>query len=407
MATGDPFGFGTNLLGVTTRPSGESRVLTTQDTWAANCSSASAEDGTEISAEWLDEVAGNLRALARGNGTLADGTTKIAVEDHSDGMLLAAVQQMIQRRRTNYCVDSGAANAMVASVAPAPAEMIDGFEVNVKAAHAPTGATTFALNGETPRAVLRKGGAALAGGEWADGDIIALRRNGNTWRLTGLVPADISIPTVSTIGRLLNVQAFGASTTYYPTAGTTKALVFITGGGGAGGGANGAYSVGYGGGAGATAFGLFNIGAPGPITIGAGGAGYAGGGGGNGGDSSFGNGALWAGGGYGALPSGEYTAGSGGFAGGSNGQLFANLWPGGAGSLSTTGSSGNFIVGGGVGGASFWGGGGLAGNSQNGGQAGATGAAPGSGGGGADSGGAGPIQGGAGAGGYCLILEFS
>jgi hypothetical protein len=82
-----------------------------------------------------------------------------------------------------------------------------------------------------------------------------------------------------------------ASGAYTPTAGTTRALVFVTGGGGAGGGAASGVnnSVGSGGNSGGTYVGLFVIDdtKTGTVTIGPGGTGVSGGGGNNGTDTTF------------------------------------------------------------------------------------------------------------------------
>jgi hypothetical protein len=87
------------------------------------------------------------------------------------------------------------------------------------------------------------------------------------------------------------IQYITSSGAYTPTAGTTRALVFVTGGGGAGGGAASGVnnSVGSGGNSGGTYVGLFVIDntKTGTVTIGPGGTGVSGGGGNNGTDTTF------------------------------------------------------------------------------------------------------------------------
>ena len=87
------------------------------------------------------------------------------------------------------------------------------------------------------------------------------------------------------------VQKFSVSTTYIPTPGTKRALVYCTGGGGAGGGAQvtETNSMGSGGGSGATYVGLFAIddSQTGTVTVGSGGAGVLAETGNNGEASSF------------------------------------------------------------------------------------------------------------------------
>ena len=93
------------------------------------------------------------------------------------------------------------------------------------------------------------------------------------------------------IAGLRGLQTISASGTYTPTAGTTRALVYVTGGGGAGGGAASGVinSVGSGGNAGGTYVGLFAIDdtKTGTITIGTGGVGASGTTGGDGTSTSF------------------------------------------------------------------------------------------------------------------------
>jgi hypothetical protein len=193
MTNGDPFGFGTNLLGQTVRPSSDPRVLTTSDTFAVDCSSPAAEDGTDISAEWANEIVANLRALLRANGKKIDGVTPIVTEDHSDGMLSAALLNALQRGRPNYCVDSGAADAIVANPPVAPAELVDGMEFAVKAAHAnATTAPTANIGGTGALPLKLSNGAAPAVGD-ISAVVTRIRYDAgtNAWRLAGLAPSQI------------------------------------------------------------------------------------------------------------------------------------------------------------------------------------------------------------------------
>ncbi len=88
-----------------------------------------------------------------------------------------------------------------------------------------------------------------------------------------------------------NVRTFSSSGTYTPTAGTNRALVYVTGGGGAGGGAVSGVnnSVGSGGNAGGTYVGFFviNEAQTGTITIGTAGTGVSGSDGGDGTSTTF------------------------------------------------------------------------------------------------------------------------
>ena len=183
----DPFGFATNLLGVTTRPSPSTdpRAFTPDDTWGVDCTSAVAEDGTQITAEQMNEVVGNLRALVRGNGAKIDGITKIVGEDHTDAMLLKAVQHMIQRGRFNFAVDTGAADAIVATPALVPAELIDGMEFVVRiAADNATTTPTANIGGLGAKAIKKADGSALVVGALKGGTEARLRYHAasDAWR---------------------------------------------------------------------------------------------------------------------------------------------------------------------------------------------------------------------------------
>ena len=168
--TGNPFGWGTNLLATLARPSSgaDPRILGSVDDWMQDCSSPAAQDGTQFSAEQANEMVANVRALLRANGFRADGVTPVVTEDHSDGMLAAALLNALQRRRPNYCVDTGAADAIVANPAPTPAELVDGMEFLVKVANPnATTAPTANIGGTGAKTIKRVDGSAVAAGDVA------------------------------------------------------------------------------------------------------------------------------------------------------------------------------------------------------------------------------------------------
>jgi hypothetical protein len=191
----DPFGFGTNLLGVTARPGGDPRTFTSSDTFAVDCTTPTSEDGTDISAEWANEIVANLRALLRGNGNLAGGSTTVVSEDHSDGMLLAGVLNLIQRGKMKVGLDTGSTNNILVAFTPAPQELVDGMEVAVKIAATNNGAANLTTAGLTHPVVLANG-AALAGGELRAGFWSVFRYNASlntpAWQISAVV-ADASL----------------------------------------------------------------------------------------------------------------------------------------------------------------------------------------------------------------------
>jgi hypothetical protein len=179
----DPFGFGTNLLGVTTRPVSEPRVFTSSDTWAVDCTSAATEDGTDISAEWANELTGNARALARANGTKLDGITKIVAEDHADNMILNAVLHLLQRGRPNYAADTGTQNALAVTLNPAPAELLSGMRITVLPAYDNTGACTIVVNGAAAANIVDFNGLTPQPHAFRAGRPRTLEYVSGTWQL--------------------------------------------------------------------------------------------------------------------------------------------------------------------------------------------------------------------------------
>lgn len=342
---------------------------------------------------------------------------------------VTAVQEAVQEASYTNGSDSGAVNAYVIALSPAPAALTPGMMVaidNIVASN--TGASTLNVNGLGALPIEFPGGAALAGGEIVAGYGALLRLNhaGTAWILLDSTGAKVGpTPTagdnstklattafVSGTFRSVNVQTFTASGTYTPSANMRYCRIEVIGGGAGGGGATAGSSnasCGGGGGAGGYAVGVYSaaqIGASQAITIGAGGAGGASGGaGGAGGTTSVGT----------LITAGGGNAGSGGGAGAGSGA--AN------GGSSNVGTGGNTNTRQGAGGLAWWpsagiGQSGFGGNSvygqggaqvtfgaNGGGYAGQAGAGYGAGGGGACASN-GTASGGAGAGGIVIVTEF-
>lgn len=88
-----------------------------------------------------------------------------------------------------YAVDSGAADAMLASVYPAPTAYVAGMGLRVKVAAANTGPTTISVNGLGAVAVVRSDGANLQAGDLAVGAIVDIVYDGSKFQIvnsTGL-----------------------------------------------------------------------------------------------------------------------------------------------------------------------------------------------------------------------------
>ena len=289
--------------------------------------------------------------------------------------------------------DTGAANGIVITLAPAPTSLaqITGVKLSVRVVAANTGATTITINGLAALAVRNPNGAAANPSQLIGSGISTLIYDGSVAQLIG--PA--TPPQFSQV----QVTATGAYSGTAPVW-ATRLEYWVTGAGGGGGGGDATYA-GAGAGAGGTALGSVAItgGAAYSGTIGV--AGLCANVAFNGTDGTASNlvigGITYQGnGGQGGVHGVAPGGGQGGTASGT-------------GALLVSGGSGldgapNAPTWGGGGGASFWGGGGRAATTNGGGQ---NGAAFGSGAGGAYSAGGSSALGGTGANGVVLLKFYS
>lgn len=353
---------------VTSRPA-DTRIFGGTDTWFKDCTTPEAADGTDIEADWLNAVIAQIRGAIRGMGITDDNA--------NDNMLRDA----ILAARLRYGVDTGAANAIVANVTPAPAAYYDGLAVLVKIAATNTqAAVTFDLNSLGALTVLRNDGAPLQAQDLAAGGVYLFTRIGTNW----FASARRTVPTI-----LQNYTA-GSYNFVVPT-GIRRIRVKMWGAGGGGGGSLG---VGGGGGGGAGLYAQFTMavtpgqtiavtvgaaGAPGAVGGGNGGAGAAsvfgtvctvGGGAGGAGGTGGGPGAGGAGAGLGALTIDNAVAGDKLIVEGNDGGdgLNVNNGRGGAGGGAYSGPGACESNGAGKAAAGIGGGGGGAGNGGQGGQ---------------------------------------
>lgn len=236
--------------------------------------------------------------------------------------------------------DTGAANALVVTLAPPPAAYGFGMRLRVKVAASNTGAATINVNGLGAKSITLGDATALPAGALIAGAVVTLTYDGTRFQLAN--------PTGRVLRGMQVYSAAGTSTFIVPD-GVFAIRGRVCGGGGSGGGST-ASGTGGGGGAGGYAEGLFAV-TPGQsisITVGAGGAAVTSGNNGNpGGSSSIGAFMSATGGNGGASP----TSAAGALGGvGSGGSI--NLYGG----FGTDGwSSGTGT--GGSGGASYFGGG--------------------------------------------------
>lgn len=152
---------------VTARPA-ETRTFSLNDSWFKDCSSATAEDGTEIQASFFNGIIALMRSIWRSNGDYIGGGKIIPEIGTSDTALLDAIQQLIQRAQMSYAVDTGTADALIVTLAPALKEYKPGVIIRVKAKFAVTGPATIDVNGLGEVDIKHPNGAALA-----EDDIVA------------------------------------------------------------------------------------------------------------------------------------------------------------------------------------------------------------------------------------------
>ena len=177
---------------VTARPT-EDRVFGALDTWFKNCSSPTADDGTEYTAEFFNGLLDEIRRVARGNGATGAGSPVVA-ESNAGGMALAAIQHLIQRERTNFAAASGTPDALTITLSPAPPELVTGLRVVVMTGSSAntTASPTLQVNGGTVYPLHGREGAALQPGDLPASTLATFAFTGSAWQMmearpTGLV----------------------------------------------------------------------------------------------------------------------------------------------------------------------------------------------------------------------------
>jgi hypothetical protein len=180
--TVDIFGPTVGAGGVTVRP-GETRSFTGADTFFRDCSAPELDDGTEIQAAWLNQLLANARTLARGNGVTGTAVSVVAEDNTDDGLLLKAVQHLIQRDQPKYARDIGGSGAIVITLSPTPAEIKEGMTVIVKVATTSNGPTTLNANGLGAVAVKHQDGGDIGPGDLTKDGIFGFTYDGTNWQL--------------------------------------------------------------------------------------------------------------------------------------------------------------------------------------------------------------------------------
>lgn len=126
-----------------------------------------------------------------------------------------------QKGTYNYVADSGAANTYVTTLAPVPASLVAGFEVNFKATNANTGASTLNVNGLGAVNILKNGVTALVANDIKAGQLVSVKYDGTSFQM------------VSQLGNAAQAGTVTASPQFqvaiYPNAGTVATVAGIAG----------------------------------------------------------------------------------------------------------------------------------------------------------------------------------
>lgn len=163
------------------RPS-ETRTFGATDSWFKPCTTPSAQDGTQIQAVWFNSFLANARVLIR--GMLPSGA-----QDNSDNMLLKAIQSASLR----YCIDTGAADVLVATSSPQPAIAWTNLSFLINIAHTNLTTTpTVNIDGLGPKTIKRSDGSAIVIGDLPIGGVAFMMYDGTNVRLINV----FNIPTV-------------------------------------------------------------------------------------------------------------------------------------------------------------------------------------------------------------------
>lgn len=220
-----------------------------------------------------------IAAGATSFATLAEVIAGTVTGKAVDPAKLAA---LMQGGNQTYAAGAGSANAITASLTPAPAAYTTGMTVRLKLSTTNTStAVTLNLNGLGAKTVKLADLTDPPAGALTSGSVVEFRYDGTYFQV---------ISPTSRILRNMQVYASAGSYTFVVPAGVYALRGRCVGGGGSGGGSTTSRSAG-GGGAGGYAEGLMAV-TPGEsiaITVGAGGAAVGSGDGNNGGSSSIGS----------------------------------------------------------------------------------------------------------------------
>jgi Protein of unknown function (DUF2793) len=117
-------------------------------------------------------------------GDIATGGIALIVYDGTRFQLLTSAAQFISEASlVHYGVDTGAANAYVATISPGITQYSPGLLCEIAISHTNTGASTINLNSKGVRNVVRANGAALSAGDLLAGGLALIGYDGTQFQL--------------------------------------------------------------------------------------------------------------------------------------------------------------------------------------------------------------------------------
>lgn len=179
--------------------------------------------------------------VANGASTITSGNIATVPGAPFITSTLTNVPASVQAHSWEYAADTGTASALSIAPAPAPAAYAAGMGFYVKAANAPTGASTLNVLGSAGTllgtiSIVNPDGSAIVSNQWLAGAILGLFNDGTHFQLLS----------ISRYPPTQQVNFYSGSQTITIPAGFTKALVKMWGATGGSGGVNSGDSAGTG-----------------------------------------------------------------------------------------------------------------------------------------------------------------
>ena len=159
---------------------------------------------------WVVTLSYGQTSLTYGNWALYNGAPIIAAP-------LPAIPGNVQARTWTFAVDGGVASAVSISPTPAITAYARGQAFEVLMAYAPTKASTVNVNGLGLKPIVKSGGTALTGGEWAAGDIVRLQYDGANFQISSGAGAGAGGTASSAVTLLTQNLTMNVPSAQYPT----------------------------------------------------------------------------------------------------------------------------------------------------------------------------------------------